>query len=96
MKQPKGFFTYFHHAEVIDQLTDAQAGRVYKALMRYGLTGELPDFEDDGMCQVAFTMLRVEIDYNAEMYRKKCEKNQEIAREREKKKRAEKETALSD
>ena len=96
MKKPKGFFTYFHHAEVIEQLSDVQAGRVYKALTRYGLNGELPDFSDDGMCQVAFTLLRVEIDFNAERYRKICEKNQEIARDREQKRREEKEYTLSD
>jgi hypothetical protein len=68
MKTPKGFFTYFHHFEVLQTLSDAQAGRLYKALLRYGCTGELPDFSAEEGLNVAFTLFRVEIDYNFARY----------------------------
>ena len=82
MKKPKGFFTYFHHAEVLEALTDEEAGRVYKALMRYGQNGELPDFEDNKTCQIAFTLFRVEVDVNFERYRGICEKRVKAAQQR--------------
>ena len=88
MKRPKGFFTYFHHAAVLDELTDAQAGQVYKALMNYGLTGEMPDFSSNEACRITFTLLKTEIDFNFERYREICEKRQEIAKEREAKRRS--------
>lgn len=89
MKTPKGFFTYFHHAQVLDNLTDEQAGRVYKALLHYGDEGVLPDFCDDAVCRLAFTMIRIEVDRNFERYREVCEKRQAIAKKREERKRAE-------
>ena len=68
MKTPKGFFTYFHHEAVLATLSDEQAGRLYKALLRYGNTGELPEFSGDSALNVAFTLFRTEIDYNFERY----------------------------
>ncbi len=89
MKTPKGFFTYFHHAAVLDELSDAQAGQLYKALLHYGSTGELPDFSGDMGATVAFALFKTEIDFNFERYQEICEKRSEAAREREAKKRAE-------
>jgi len=86
-KNPKGFFTYFHHAAVIRQRSDTNAGRVYKALLDYGSTGELPDFSDSDACAIVFTMLRTEIDYNFERYQQECENRRIAAERREAKKR---------
>nr|WP_316625013.1 DUF6291 domain-containing protein [uncultured Ruminococcus sp.] len=77
MKKPKGFFTYFHLSEMLELLTDDQAGRLYKALLRYGDTGELTDFSDDQPLMMAFIMMRKEIDINVEKYNKTCERNRE-------------------
>ena len=89
MKKPKGFFTYFHLASVIDKLSDAQAGRLYKALMRYGDTGEITDFGDDLACDMAFTLMRGEIDVNFERYQEICENRSRAALRREAEKRGE-------
>ena len=89
MKKPKGFFTYFHLSAVIDKLSDAQAGRLYKALMRYGDAGELTDFSDDVACDMAYTLMKGEIDVNFERYNEICENKSRAAKEREAKKRAE-------
>lgn len=87
MKKPKGFFTYFHLSSVLDKLTDAQAGRLYKALMRYGYTGELADFSDDTACDMAYTLMRGEIDINFERYNEICEKRSKAAKAREERRR---------
>ena len=88
MKKPKGFFTYFHLCSVIDKLSDAQAGRLYKALMRYGDTGDIADFGGDLACDMAFTLMRGEIDVNFERYNEICENRRIAALEREERKRA--------
>ena len=80
MKKPKGFFTYFHLASMIDKLSDAQAGRLYKALMRYGDSGELTDFSDDLACDMAYTLMRGEIDVNFERYQEICEKRSQAGK----------------
>lgn len=94
MKTPKGFFTYFHHEAVLETLSDEQAGRLYKSLLRYGNTGELPDFTESGL-NVAFTLFRTEIDYNFDRYQEICEARSKAATEREAKKREKKQRELS-
>ncbi len=90
MKKPKGFFTYFHLSTVIEKLSDAQAGRLYKALMRYGDTGEMTDFSDDLACDMAYTLMRGEIDVNFERYNEICENKSRAAKAREERRKAEK------
>lgn len=86
MKKPKGLFTYYQHAKVIDEFTDEEAGKLYKALLRYGLTQELPEFDSDRTLRVVFGILKSDIDENCERYRKVCENRQKAAMERERRK----------
>lgn len=88
MKKPKGFFTYFHHSAMINHLTDEQAGRLYKALLRYGDSDEVTDMTDDQSCTLAFIILKGEIDLNFERYAETCENKSKAAKAREEKKRA--------
>ena len=87
MKKPKGFFTYFHHSAMINHLTDEQAGRLYKALLKYGDEEIETDFEDDRSCALAFIVLKGEVDLNFERYAEACENRSKEAKEREAKKR---------
>lgn len=80
MKTPKGFFTYFHHAEPLEMLSDVQAGQLYKALMRYGNTGEEADFGGDCALGVMFSLFKKEIDYNFERYNEICEMRREAGK----------------
>lgn len=80
MKTPKGFFTYFHHAEPLEMLSDIQAGQLYKALMRYGNTGEEADFGGDCALGVMFSLFKKEIDYNFERYNEICEMRREAGK----------------
>ena len=87
MKKPKGFFTYFHHSAMINHLTDEQAGRLYKALLKYGDEEIETDLEDDRTCALAFIVLKGEVDLNFERYAQACENRSKAAKEREAKKR---------
>ena len=87
MKKPKGFFTYFHHSSLIHHMTDEQAGRLYKALQLYGDEGVETDFSDDQPCELAFIILKDEVDLNFERYAATCENRSKAAKEREAKKR---------
>lgn len=89
MKKPKGFFTYFHHSAMLNHLTDAQAGRLYKALLLYGDEDIETEFDDDQTCALAYIILRGEIDLNFERYAEVCENRSKAAKEREAKKREE-------
>ena len=80
MKKPKGFFTYLHHSSVVDKLSDEQAGRLYKALLNYGDTGELSEFPDDQTLDIVYTVLRAEIDVNFERYNEVCLKRSEAGK----------------
>ena len=84
MKKPKGFFVYFHHANIVGMLSDVQAGRLIKALMAYGDTGEIADFPDDGMLNVTYTLFKDEIDRNFEKYNETCNNRSEAAKLRAK------------
>ena len=83
MKKPKGFFTYFQHAEVIGEFSDDEAGKLFKALLRYSMTGESPDFDGDKTLRIVFRMLKADIDENFERYRTVCENRRRAAIERE-------------
>ena len=80
MKKPMGFFTYFHHSALIAHLSDEQAGRLYKALLRYGDEEYETAFDDDQACALAFIILRGEIDLNFSRYAETCEKRREAGR----------------
>ena len=79
MSKPKGFFTYFHHRDIIGMLSDEQAGRLYKTLLNYGEDGEAADLSDDKLLNMAYTMLKGEIDVNLANYRSVCKKRKEAS-----------------
>lgn len=76
MAETKGFMVYYSYQAQFNLLNDSQAGKLVKALMRYGLTGESPDF-DDGMLQMAFTFMSQDIDIGVSKYAETCRKRSE-------------------
>ena len=53
--------------------TDSQLGRLVRAMLTYGATGEVPEFRD---CErYIWPMLKDQLDRDAESYRQRCEKN---------------------
>ena len=67
----KSFVMYADHIEQIAMLSDAQAGRLLKALMQFVNTGEEPAFED-GMLQLCYSFLIAQVRRDAEKYEQTC------------------------
>ena len=65
MADYKSFILYAEQKEVIDSLTDEQAGQLFKGIFNY-VNGE--DVEFDGMLKVAFIPIKQQIDRNKEKW----------------------------
>ena len=72
------FLIYLDYQEQFDLLTDEEAGRLIKAIIKYEKTGEIPKL--DGMLKMAFSFIKTQLDRDREKYNKKCEKNKENGR----------------
>lgn len=70
MKERPGVMLYFENRDCIDALSDADAGQLVKATLRYAQTGERPQFE--GLLNIVWLLLRPIIDRDAERYRYQC------------------------
>ena len=74
-KDQKGFVVYGDSAEIVNKLSDADAGRLFKGMLDYFVSGKEPNF--DGLLDIAFIPIRQQMDRNTEKYNKRCEKNRE-------------------
>ncbi|HBI84820.1 MAG TPA: hypothetical protein DDX71_00815 [Ruminococcus sp.] len=86
MADKSSFIIHLNTAPQWRMLSDVQAGILIKALLLYSETGEQLE-TDDGMLMMAFSFIKCQIDSDSEKYNARCKKNQEIADERERKKR---------
>jgi len=75
-KQRKSFIVHFDSLNVLDDLTDEQAGLLFKAIRGYQLGNEL---ELDALTKVAFSPFKNQFARDAEKYESLCEKNRLIA-----------------
>lgn len=64
MSERKGFMLYHSNEVVLDSLSDADAGKLTKALMHYITTGEMPKLE--GALYAVFLMMYSQIDRDRE------------------------------
>lgn len=78
--KPKSFNVYLDYIENIEALTDEEAGQLFRALLVYTNTDEVPEMSS--IVKVAFTPMRKQIDVEFEHYRMKSEANSENARKR--------------
>ena len=62
----KSFLTYYDNKVVVFRLTDEEAGKLYKALFDYGIENIIPNFEHNQALAMAFDVLRLSIDRDAE------------------------------
>ena len=74
-KDQKGFIVYGNHEEILDRLTDEEAGKLLKAMTKYFNHGTEPKF--DGALEFVWIPIRQQMDANAEKYEAKCQKNKE-------------------
>lgn len=75
----KSFLLYKDQEEIIDNLTDKQAGRLFKAVFDYA-RGDKPVLSQS--MSVIFISIRQTIDRNKENYEKVCEINRKNAKKR--------------
>ena len=72
-KDQKGFIVYGNNEEILDRLTDEEAGKLLKAMTKYFNHGIEPKFS--GALEFVWIPIRQQMDANAEKYQDKCEKN---------------------
>lgn len=74
-KEQKSFLVYKDVQQVVNELTDEQAGQLFKGMIGYSTTGKAPKF--DGILKFVFIPIKQQMDRDAEKYSEKCEKNRE-------------------
>lgn len=77
MADYKSFILYTEQKEVIDSLTDEQAGQLFKGIFKY-VNGE--DVEFDGMLKVAFIPIKQNLDRNIEKWNEVKEKRKKAGK----------------
>ena len=79
------FILYTSDYQLIEGLTDEQLGQLTRALFIYARDGEVINLEP--VVRMAFVFIKDKIDRNRGKYQARCEKNRQIALEREARKR---------
>lgn len=79
-KEPKGFVIYGDTQEVVDRLSDAEAGQLLKGMLGYFNSGKEPKFK--GILEFVFIPIRQQMDRDADKYEAKCERMRENANKR--------------
>ncbi len=60
-------------SDVVQRLTDEQAGQLFKAMIEYNKTGIEPEL--DSVLSLVFVLIKQSMDRNMAAYNKKCEQN---------------------
>lgn len=79
------FILYTSDYQLIEGLTDEQLGQLTRALFTYARDGDVINLEP--VVRMAFVFIKDKIDRNQGKYQARCEKNRQIALEREARKR---------
>lgn len=74
MAERPGALIYFDVIPALDELSDSQAGRLFRAVMKYAKDGETPDIEDQ-MVRLVWATMKKSLDRDAERYATLCTKN---------------------
>lgn len=85
------FILYTSYYALIEGLTDEQLGQLTRAIFLYARDGK--SIELGPVVRMAFAFIKDNIERNQDKYQAKCEKNRQIALERERKKREAREKA---
>lgn len=64
---------YNDYGENLGGFTDAEFGRLTRAMIRYNTTGEVPEFT--GNERLIWPIIQSQIDRDRKAYEKRCEKN---------------------
>ena len=74
----------------LEKLPDDVAGRIYKAVQRLDITGEMTVFEEGSIEDVLFSQYAFQTDEFGQNYAKTCENRSKAAKDREARKKAQK------
>lgn len=85
------FILYTSYYALIERLTDEQLGQLTRAIFLYARDGKTINLEP--VVRMAFAFIKDNIERNQVKYQAKCDKNRQIALERERKKREAREKA---
>ncbi len=78
-EQKTAFLVYYNYAELVDELTDKQAGQLFKALFAHGANPSIrPDLDDKTF--MVFMIMRQAILRNEERYAETCRKRSEAGK----------------
>lgn len=66
---------YFSYLEPLADLTDEEVGRVFRAILKYGVDKTIPDLSPSE--KMAFSFMKTNFDRDAAAYDAKVEKKQE-------------------
>ena len=83
-KLPPAMNLYKESCELLLELEPEEAGKVIQAAILYFFDGEVPD-DLEKVEYMVFRVIRQGVDYSAETWRQRCEKNRENANQRWKK-----------
>ena len=72
------FLIYLDYQEQFDLLTDEEAGRLIKAIIKYEKTGEIPEL--DGMLKMAFSFIKTQLDRDREKWKEEKQKRSEAGK----------------
>ena len=72
MADRPGVMIYFSFHYALKRLSNEEKGVLFDAILDYGETGTLPEF--DGVLGVCWDFIQPMLDKDAEAYRKKCER----------------------
>lgn len=86
MAKPPAMTIALEHGELVEMLSDTEAGELFKALFNFAENGEVPDF--DGMLKMAFVAISNQIKRSADRYELACLRKSIEAKKREEKRRA--------
>ena len=72
------FLIYLDYQEQFDLLTDEEAGRLIKAIIKYEKTGEIPKL--DGMLKMAFSFIKTQLDRDRKKWKEEKQKRSEAGK----------------
>lgn len=71
--EQKGFIVYGDTKAVVDELTNEQAGELFRGMLEYFEDGTDPKF--NGVLKIAFIPIKQQMDRDQDKYVKRCERN---------------------
>lgn len=67
------FVVYYEIIEQLEDFTDEQVGKIFRAMVDYDRNGTIPNFT--GTMKLAFKFIKQNLDINKEKYKNICERN---------------------